>query len=1809
MRMRAGTGRSVRTSGQKKRVSAAVVLSAAAMAGLAHSAHAQITATWTNPAGGSWGTSTNWRNGVIPANDGDSADFSTLNLTSDATVTLDGNRTAGILLFGDTTPSNNWVVNAGTGNGMLMLVDTSASPTITVNTGTTATINAPITVTTMSGGGMPQELVLGGNGTLVINSTLITDGGAAHVTAGTTQFKNLVVTEDPGGSGPGVATLSVDSGAVARVTNTLTIQASPSGNMPLIMGGGTLQLRNASSSVSNPSIIYGVVPNSNADCGVYVTTNVDVGSSGTQWIVGNSNHNNFSVHDGDLVFQGSISGAGNFAYSGSPFNGDPFSLVFSGDNSAWTGSMTIVQGSFVPYSSGGPNLGISGHNALIFNPAAGQTAIMYLYGQDTTIGSLSGAGAGVMSIRNAEWTTDGSGAHTAHLSNATLTVNQTAAGTYAGNLVDGPSDRAPGNAVYFSLALNKSGPATLTLTGNNTYTGGTTVSQGTLEIAGTGTANPLGTGPIAINSGGTLKLTQSNILGTGVSVPAQSIAITGGTLTNNGSFNALGNVTLTGGTIAATAGPTPGLFEAFSLNGAVTTTASNTPSTLSSSGAGAGFHLSANTIFNVAQGTTANGQDLIVSGNLIDQNFAQAAGSRAGGLTKAGPGTLVLSGNNTYTGQTVVNAGKLLVTGTINSTAPLTVNAGTLAVNGTAAIHSSTIQLASGATLDGSAAGFSVASGQTLVAGHTGGGTSNDVLGNLTVGGTLDIGGLANPATLGLANNLSLTGGSLRFDLGTPSGTGSDLVKVGGNLSLTGANTVVINPTQGTLASGRYTLFNYTGSLTGGASNLAVGGAGTTRQTFTFDTATAGAVAVNVTGSAANLVWAGGTAANTWDVATTLNWKNGGSSDKFFNFDNVTFDDSGSNTPAVNIVGTVLPGSLTVNSTKDYTFGGTGSIGGSGGLTKSGTGTLTIGTTNTFAGPVTINGGTLVTAGLTNGGSASPLGAGTSVTLGNATLRYTGTADSSDRAFTLSGANGSIDVTNSAGTLTLSGPMGGSGGLTKLGAGTLSLAGSNSFAGSTTIQAGTLGVASDASLGAVPATAQANAIALAGGNLRFTGPATLNANRGISVSAAATIDAGPNNVTIGGPIVGTAPTLTFSGTGTLALTGANTYTANTVISGATVQVPSDAGLGSPSSLTLQNGGTVAFSADTMTDPSRPITLGTGGGGINSGGHAITIQGTISGSGNLKLGGGGTFTVASPNTYSGGTNLDAAVSRLTLGDVASLGTGPVVFQGATDFELPGLDGNVPNDIALSGTAPFIHWETTTGHAPALAGKITGGNSGLKLEFNLSDSNGEGGITLANPNNTFTVGLIDVNRGRIGVAANGALGNPNNLIFLDDTISGDGVAGAGFHFLAPNLHIPNPFQFNDYSNINVNGNDGEEISGNITGPGGNRGHDYYILGGTQNNGTSSGSLRLSGHNTFSQNVTIDPDTLLIAGSPTAFGTGNLTVSPGGSIGFDAAGVNTTHQNVSVSGDGVVRNNLPRGAIVNINGSNEYDAAITLGSNSTFGVENAADTLTLGGDITTNGSAITKIGPGTLALNGPNPAGVTIESLTIAAGAVQIGGASGAAGPFNGGQITIANGAKLRLPSAGHQYVSTIATLNLTGTATLDVGKSAVKFQDAAVAPATLRQLLVSGYHSGAWDGPGIDTSAASAGHGLGYAEGSDGVVQGLAAGSSLVKYTVLGDANLDNKVDFSDLLILAQHYGSTTATWDQGDFNYDSKVGFDDLLLLAQNYGQSQPAANQLAQLTPAFRADVQAAFAEVPEPSSCAVVGLAAVALLRRRRQA
>ena len=97
-------------------------------------------ATWINVGGGGWQTGANWAGGSVPGGVGATADFSTLNLLADATVTLASPVTVGTLLFGDTTPSKNWIVS---GSPITLAASGSNLPVLTV-TNQQVTFNAPL---------------------------------------------------------------------------------------------------------------------------------------------------------------------------------------------------------------------------------------------------------------------------------------------------------------------------------------------------------------------------------------------------------------------------------------------------------------------------------------------------------------------------------------------------------------------------------------------------------------------------------------------------------------------------------------------------------------------------------------------------------------------------------------------------------------------------------------------------------------------------------------------------------------------------------------------------------------------------------------------------------------------------------------------------------------------------------------------------------------------------------------------------------------------------------------------------------------------------------------------------------------------------------------------------------------------------------------------------------------------------------------------------------------------------------------------------------------------------------------------------------------------------------------------------------------------------------------------------------------------------------------------------------------------------------------------------------------------------------
>jgi hypothetical protein len=168
---------------------------------------------------------------------------------------------------------------------------------------------------------------------------------------------------------------------------------------------------------------------------------------------------------------------------------------------------------------------------------------------------------------------------------------------------------------------------------------------------------------------------------------------------------------------------------------------------------------------------------------------------------------------------------------------------------------------------------------------------------------------------------------------------------------------------------------------------------------------------------------------------------------------------------------------------------------------------------------------------------------------------------------------------------------------------------------------------------------------------------------------------------------------------------------------------------------------------------------------------------------------------------------------------------------------------------------------------------------------------------------------------------------------------------------------------------------------------------------------------------------------------------------------------------------------------------------------------------------------------------------------------------------GSLTI--GGKIQI--APNSAVSKINSLNLTG-GTLDITNNAMVIDYGSSTADPLG--AIRGYvHAGAasnWSGPGLISSSAAgiAGVAVGYAEASDpGVIPfsniTYDSESILVRYTWEGDANLDGKVDASDMAMIS----STGSTWDTGDFNYDGQVNADDYALF--DLGLAESGGNAIA----------------------------------------
>jgi autotransporter-associated beta strand protein len=681
-----------------------------------------------------------------------------------------------------------------------------------------------------------------------------------------------------------------------------------------------------------------------------------------------------------------------------------------------------------------------------------------------------------------------SGNYAQSIANGTFTLrgSNTGANTFAGNI------SAAASGAGSLLSLTKDGAGTWILSGNNTYTGITTVSGGILQFAKTASLYNATTASwtasnITVNSGATLALNVGGV----------------------GEFSA-GNVTsrLTG---------LGGLGGAVNNNGL-------------RSGSNIGFD------------TTNAGSSFAISDVIANST---GTGGGAIGVTKLGTGTLVLSGNNTYTGATTINAGTLEIastgrlgggsySGNIN-------NNGTLTFNGSSTQTLSGIISGSGGLTKNNTAstltltGTNTFTGGILInAGRVDSNSGSLGTGNVTIASGALI-GLTSSGTY--SNNFTIAG----------AGTGSGVIQAPfstGNFTISGLTTLTGDATVGSRgqasASGSNLIF--AGGITTGGAN----------RTLTLSVLASPTIINNAITFSTNSVSLG--TGGTLDIGAGIS--TGGTGTVNLNVGGNTW-------------GTLIVKAANSNSSNaTLNLGAANALGGSGAV-------LQLGSTTTALENITVNlnGNNQTIGGLRSFGST-----------GSASANGTRTITSATAA--------TITIDNSSATNYLyDGVFSGGISLVKNGTSTQTLSGNNTYTGATTVNAGTLLLSGNGALGT-------STISISGGTLDMGGKSltnTFGSLTGGTLSNGTLSNNGGNynlqNGTVSAVLAGTNG-VNKTGSGTVTLSGANTYTGTTTISSGTLRAAATGALANTSSIDV-NGGSLLVAVANAVNSNANINLGGG----------------------------------------------------------------------------------------------------------------------------------------------------------------------------------------------------------------------------------------------------------------------------------------------------------------------------------------------------------------------------------------------------------------------------------------------------------------------------------------------------------------------------------------------------------------------------------------------------------------------------------------
>jgi autotransporter-associated beta strand protein len=440
-------------------------------------------------------------------------------------------------------------------------------------------------------------------------------------------------------------------------------------------------------------------------------------------------------------------------------------------------------------------------------------------------------------------------------------------------------------------------------------------------------------------------------------------------------------------------------------------------------------------------------------------------------------------------------------------------------------------------------------------------------------------------------------------------------------------------------------------------------------------------VVVSALPQPSDLVWQGDGVANLWAVDTGTNWLNGTNLVAFASGDNVTFDDTGSDTPAINLSGSLSAGAIYVVAAQDYTFGGSGFLAGPSVLFKTGSGQLTLDTTNTFSGGTTINDGILqIGDGVSfNGGLSGNV-------TNNDTLIYANPA----------ALTSPVSITG-PGTLTKNGPGG------------LTLSGTQTYTGLTTINAGSLTLS-----GTLP-------------------PSDITNNALVTLSPSGSqiysnLLSGPGNVSV-------------SGSGTLTLNRANTFTGNlTNVSGLLLLAANQAaGLGT----VVYAGGSVMVGNGVVVTNNFSIPTSTSDLSMMASNGATGVW-----AGNI-------------------VNLGSGASWRPGSDGATLIFTGTALQGSRNFIVPRGTFQIASNAVVSatGTATAFGRDTSANNRSAnitlkdnavvtlglcsMGGNQAGGNVTLTLQNNAVLAMGASPFDVQNVNRSTAVTTLRLNGGAITV----------------------------------------------------------------------------------------------------------------------------------------------------------------------------------------------------------------------------------------------------------------------------------------------------------------------------------------------------------------------------------------------------------------------------------------------------------------------------